>query len=80
MTEFKTGIFKFFQTIILKDSISLAIVYTVGHVIIASLVAYFITGATLELAALDAIIEPIINGFWFYILHKFWVSKNHENS
>jgi len=22
------------------------------------------------MAAMDAIIEPIVNGFWFYILHK----------
>jgi len=29
-----------------------------------------ITGAALELAALDALIEPIINGFWFYMLDK----------
>jgi uncharacterized membrane protein len=33
-----------------------------------------ITGATLELAALDAVVEPIINGVWFYILHKTWKS------
>jgi len=29
-----------------------------------------ITGADWALAGADALIEPIINGFWFYILHK----------
>ena len=29
-----------------------------------------LTGAPLNLAALDAIIEPIINGFWFYLLFE----------
>jgi uncharacterized membrane protein len=29
-----------------------------------------ITGASMDLAAIDAIIEPMINGVWFYLLHK----------
>jgi uncharacterized membrane protein len=33
-----------------------------------------ITGSTLELAAVDAIIEPLINGVWYYFLDKFWAS------
>jgi len=30
------------------------------------------------LAAIDAIVEPMINGVWFYVLHKIWrkFSKN----
>ena len=31
-----------------------------------------ITGASLELATIDAIVEPIINGIWFYVLHETW--------
>ena len=31
-----------------------------------------ITGANLNLAALDALIEPCINGVWFYALHKLY--------
>ena len=30
-----------------------------------------ITGASFDVAALDAFIEPIINGFWFYFLLVF---------
>ena len=29
-----------------------------------------LTGAPLNLAALDAIIEPMVNGFWFYLLFE----------
>ena len=29
-----------------------------------------LTGAPLNLAAADALIEPIINGFWFYLLFE----------
>ena len=50
----------------------LAVVYTVGHIVIAITCAAFIFDAPLNLAAIDAFIEPIINGFWFYFLHKFW--------
>jgi uncharacterized membrane protein len=31
-----------------------------------------ITGATFELAAVDAIVEPMINGVWFYVLHRLY--------
>ena len=70
MTEFKTGIFKLLERLIGGSSLTLAIVYTVGHIIVAAIVAYVITGTTIKLAALDAVIEPIINGVWFYVLHK----------
>ena len=49
-------------------SLGLAIVYTVGHIIIAWACATLIFNASFSLAAADAIIEPIINGFWFYFL------------
>jgi uncharacterized membrane protein len=45
-----------------------------GHIIIAATCNVMITGSTLELAAVDAIIEPLINGVWYYFLDKFWAS------
>lgn len=54
------------------SSITLAVIYTVGHMIIAIVCVMVITGASLELATLDAIVEPIINGVWFYVLHTTW--------
>ena len=54
------------------SSITLAVIYTVGHMIIAIVCVMVITGASLELATLDAIVEPIINGVWFYVLHETW--------
>ena len=50
--------------------IYLAILYTIGHIFIAMTCNRILTGAPLNLAALDAIIEPIINGFWFYLLFE----------
>ena len=54
------------------SSITLAIVYTIGHMLIAIACVMIITGASIELATIDAIVEPLINGVWFYVLHKLW--------
>ena len=51
-------------------SFGLAVIYTIGHIWIAILCAAYIFDAPLNLAAIDAFIEPVINGFWFYALHK----------
>ena len=57
------------------SSFGLSIVYTVGHVVIAWACATIIFQANFLLASADAIIEPVINGFWFYLLHKFAFEK-----
>ena len=53
------------------DNLVLAVIYTIGHILIAMTCNRIITGATLDMAAADAFIEPIINGFWFYFLLVF---------
>ena len=72
MTEFKLGIYELLKRIIGGSSLGLAVVYTIGHIIIAMASVKIITCATLELEALDDVVEPIINGVWFYILHRTW--------
>ena len=54
------------------SSVTLAVVYTMGHMLIAIACVMIITGASLELATIDAIVEPLINGVWFYVLHETW--------
>jgi uncharacterized membrane protein len=70
MTEFKVGIFNLLKKLIGHSSVARAVIYTIGHIIIAMTCNRIITGADLELAALDALIEPIINGVWFYMLDR----------
>ena len=72
MTEFTQGIFKFLKHQMMISSFARAVVYTIGHIVIAALCNIFITGAEVTLATADAIIEPIINGFWYYALDKAW--------
>ena len=68
----KKKIIKFIKQKLIKSSSGLALTYTLGHVVIAMLCTYIITGSALELAALNALIEPCINGLWFYALHKIY--------
>jgi len=50
--------------------ILLAFLYTIGHILIAMTCNRLLTGAPLNLAVIDAFVEPIINGFWFYFLFE----------
>ena len=72
MTEFTTGIQGAFNSLLKKSSITFALIYTVGHVIIAMTVVSVMTGASLWEAGTVALIEPAINGVWFYVLHSLW--------
>ena len=72
MTEFTKGIGSIFK----NNGIALALVYTSGHVIIAMIVVSAMTGASLFEAGTVALVEPAINGVWFYILHKLWTKYN----
>ena len=70
MTEFTEGIQGAIKKLVSTSSITLAIVYTLGHIIIAMTVVSVMTGASLWEAGAVALIEPSINGIWFYILHS----------
>ena len=72
MTEFTTGIQGAFNSLLKKSSLTLALIYTFGHVIIAMTVVSVMTGASLWEAGTVALIEPEINGVWFYVLHSLW--------
>ena len=63
-------------TLLKGSSLALALIYTIGHICIAMTVVSLLTGASLFEAGLVALIEPSINGIWFYILHKTWTRFN----
>ena len=58
------------------SSLTLALIYTAGHICIAMAVVSILTGASLFEAGLVALIEPSINGVWLYVLHKSWKHFN----
>ena len=70
MTEFTHGIQGAIKKLIAGSSVGLAVTYTLGHIVIAMTVVSVLTGASLWEAGLVALVEPSINGVWFYILHR----------
>jgi uncharacterized membrane protein len=72
MTEFTHGIQGAIKKLMTGSSIVLAIIYTLGHIVIAMTVVTVMTGASLWEAGAVALIEPSINGVWFYFLHSTW--------
>ena len=71
MTEFKTGIFE----LIKNTSVGRALIYTCGHIIIAMSVVSVLTGASLWEAGAVALVEPTINGIWYYALDKLFTMR-----
>ena len=75
MSEFTKGIIESIKNVIGYSSVTLAIIFFIGHVIIAMTVVSMITGASIWEAGLVALIEPAVNSIWFYVLHSVYRSS-----
>jgi uncharacterized membrane protein len=62
-----------------KGSLSRSIIYTIGHILIATVCNVCITGAVVKLAITDALVEPIINMVWYYVLDVMWMRSVNNN-
>ena len=78
MTEFTSGIFQATKEIYKNNrgSILRTIVYTIGHFAIAIIVLISIADVSFAIALTDAIVEPLANSIWYFMLDKFWASKS----
>ena len=78
MTELTQGIFSTAKTIYKNNrgSILRTIIYTIGHFAIAITVLMFVADVSFMIALTDAIVEPIANSVWYFILDKWWASKS----
>jgi len=74
--EITQGIWNVLKGLIKGSSLTLALIYTCGHILIAMTVVTLMTGASLWEAGAVALVEPAINGVWFYVLHRIWKSFN----
>ena len=75
MTEITKGILNAFKDR-MDESLLLAIIFFIGHILIAMIVVSAITGASIWEAGLVALIEPAVNSVWFFVLHKLWKKFN----
>ena len=46
-----------------------------GHFLIAAGCVVYFTGASFIDGITDAIVEPILNGVWYFILDRLWVTS-----
>ncbi len=78
MVEVTKGIFEASKEIYTNNrgSILRTIVYTVGHFGIAITVLMLVADVSFMIALTDAIVEPIANSVWYFILDKWWASKS----
>ena len=76
--EITNGIFKTAGNIYQnnKGSILRTIIYTIGHFLIAITVLMLVANVSFIIALTDAIVEPIANSIWYFILDKWWASKS----
>ena len=75
--QLSVNIFKYLENLYKenKGSILRTIVYTIGHFAIAITVLMLIVDVPFMIALTDAIVEPIANSVWYFILDKWWASK-----
>ena len=76
--QLSINIFKFLENLYKenKGSILRTIIYTIGHFIIAITVLMLVADVAFIIALTDAIVEPIANSVWYFILDKWWASKS----
>ena len=76
--EITKGIFQASQSIYNNNKASLlrTAIYTIGHFIIAITVLMLVADVSFRVALTDAIVEPIANSIWYFILDKLWTSKS----
>ena len=77
MTELTSGIFNASKKVYASNrgSILRTIVYTIGHFAIAITVLMLVADVSFYIALTDAIVEPLANSVWYFLLDKFWTSK-----
>ena len=75
--ELTNGIFKATKQVYQsnKGSILRTIIYTIGHFAIAITVLMLVADVSFSIALTDAIVEPIANSVWYFILDKWWASR-----
>ena len=77
MAEINKGLFNAAADIYTNNrgSILRTVVYTVGHFVIAITVLMLVADVSFAVALTDAIVEPLANSVWYFLLDKFWASK-----
>ena len=60
----------------IQGSLLRTLIYTLGHFIIAITCLMLIADVSLWIAMTDAIVEPIANAVWFFVLDRLWTARS----
>ena len=76
--QLSINIFRYLENLYKENrgSILRTIVYTIGHFIIAITVLMLVADVSFMIALTDAIVEPLANSIWYFILDKWWASRS----
>ena len=76
-TELTHGMWSMIKGVYSKNrgSILRTIIYTIGHFLIAITCLMLIADVSFSVAMTDAIVEPLANSVWYFVLDKWWASK-----
>ena len=59
-----------------KGTLLRTFIFTIGHFIIAaSILKILDPGIEMWVAMTDAVVEPLVNSVWYYVLDKWWTSR-----
>ena len=61
-----------------RGTILRTLVYTVGHFLIAAGTLLALSDVSVVIAMTDAIVEPLLNSIWYFVLDKWWASKSQK--
>ena len=61
-----------------RGTILRTLVYTIGHFFIAAGTILALSDVPLIIAMTDAIVEPLLNSIWYFVLDKWWASKSQK--
>ena len=77
MVELTQGIYQTSKNVFKnnKGSLLRTLIYTIGHFAIAIICLMLIADVAFIIALTDAIVEPLANSVWYFLLDKFWASK-----
>ena len=75
LTDSMIGVFKANRGSILRT-----VVYTLGHFVIAITCLMLIADVSFAIAATDAVVEPLANSVWYFVLDKWWASRITKNA
>ena len=77
MAEFNKGIYVTAKDIYEnnKGSLLRTLIYTIGHFAIAITVLMLVADVSFIVALTDAIVEPLANSKWYFVLDKIWIAK-----